>query len=203
MTQQLHAPQRRANHHRAPAHHVRLSPPALGVPYLGYAPSGLRVTPTAVPGFGAQPYDPLRAAMMVRALHTEMTARLHRHATSPLTWLIAALEDDAALLGTWTRLAHTHDTATATLLAELDPHTAVADLTTTGWVAGIHMLTDSVPHRGLYPLVRGRRGTSARAHRTSAPGPLLSDTMRRFVTTQAAFAAHAHPSPSHRRRHSA
>jgi hypothetical protein len=78
------------------------------------------------PGCGAIVYDALRAAMFVRALHTEMMARnayIHHKKIegSQLPLMIAVLDEFFILSGKWQRLAKTGDDATRERLEELDP----------------------------------------------------------------------------------
>ncbi|MBS9375945.1 FtsK/SpoIIIE domain-containing protein [Rhodococcus sp. B50] len=117
-----------------------------GVPFVGVDPKMIELDGLeGYPGCGAIIYDALRAAMFVRALHTEMMARnayIHQMKIegSQLPLMIAVLDEFFILSGKWQRLAKTGDDETKTLLKELDPLGAWADLAVLARSAGIRLL---------------------------------------------------------------
>ncbi|MEU6562549.1 FtsK/SpoIIIE domain-containing protein [Nocardia nova] len=117
-----------------------------GIPFLGVDPKMIELDGLeGYPGCGAIVYDPIRAAMMVRALHAEMMARNHyvhvkKIEPSQLPLLIAVLDEFFILSGKWQRLMKSGDEATRKLLAELDPLGAWADLAVLARSAGIRLL---------------------------------------------------------------
>ncbi|WP_063045016.1 FtsK/SpoIIIE domain-containing protein [Nocardia pseudovaccinii] len=117
-----------------------------GIPFLGVDPKMIELDGLeGYPGCGAIVYDPMRAAMMVRALHAEMMARNHyvhvkKIEPSQLPLLIAVLDEFFILSGKWQRLMKSGDEATRKLLAELDPLGAWADLAVLARSAGIRLL---------------------------------------------------------------
>ncbi|WP_374111279.1 FtsK/SpoIIIE domain-containing protein [Nocardia sp. JCM 34519.1] len=117
-----------------------------GIPFLGVDPKMIELDGLeGYPGCGAIVYDPVRAAMLVRALHAEMMARNHyvhvnKVEPSSLPLLIAVLDEFFILSGKWQRLMKSGDEATRKLLAELDPLGAWADLAVLARSAGIRLL---------------------------------------------------------------
>jgi len=117
-----------------------------GVPFVGVDPKMIELDGLeGYPGCGAIIYDALRAAMFVRALHTEMMARnayIHQMKIegSQLPLMIAVLDEFFILSGKWQRLTKTGDDETKTLLKELDPLGAWADLAVLARSAGIRLL---------------------------------------------------------------
>lgn len=116
------------------------------IPFLGVDPKMIELDGLeGYPGCGAIVYDPVRAAMMVRALHAEMMARNHyvhvnKVEPSQLPLLIAVLDEFFILSGKWQRLMRSGDETTRKLLAELDPLGAWADLAVLARSAGIRLL---------------------------------------------------------------
>ncbi|PBC45329.1 type IV secretory system conjugative DNA transfer family protein [Rhodococcus sp. ACPA1] len=117
-----------------------------GVPFVGVDPKMIELDGLeGYPGCGAIIYDALRAAMFVRALHTEMMARnayIHQMKIegSQLPLMIAVLDEFFILSGKWQRLAKTGDDETREQLKELDPLGAWADLAVLARSAGIRLL---------------------------------------------------------------
>ncbi|AHD24008.1 ATPase AAA (plasmid) [Rhodococcus pyridinivorans SB3094] len=117
-----------------------------GIPFVGVDPKMIELDGLeGYPGCGAIIYDALRAAMFVRALHTEMMARnayIHQMKIegSQLPLMIAVLDEFFILSGKWQRLAKTGDDDTKTQLKELDPLGAWADLAVLARSAGIRLL---------------------------------------------------------------
>ncbi|TCN53488.1 FtsK/SpoIIIE family protein [Rhodococcus sp. SMB37] len=117
-----------------------------GIPFVGVDPKMIELDGLeGYPGCGAIIYDALRAAMFVRALHTEMMARnayIHQMKIegSQLPLMIAVLDEFFILSGKWQRLAKTGDDETKALLKELDPLGAWADLAVLARSAGIRLL---------------------------------------------------------------
>jgi hypothetical protein len=117
-----------------------------GVPFVGVDPKMIELDGLeGYPGCGAIIYDGLRAAMFVRALHTEMMARnayIHQMKIegSQLPLMIAVLDEFFILSGKWQRLAKTGDDETREQLKELDPLGAWADLAVLARSAGIRLL---------------------------------------------------------------
>lgn len=117
-----------------------------GIPFVGVDPKMIELDGLeGYPGCGAIVYDALRAAMFVRALHTEMMARnayIHHKKIegSQLPLMIAVLDEFFILSGKWQRLAKTGDDETRELLKELDPLGAWADLAVLARSAGIRLL---------------------------------------------------------------
>ncbi len=117
-----------------------------GIPFVGVDPKMIELDGLeGYPGCGAIIYDALRAAMFVRALHTEMMARnayIHQMKIegSQLPLMIAVLDEFFILSGKWQRLAKTGDEETRALLKELDPLGAWADLAVLARSAGIRLL---------------------------------------------------------------
>ncbi|TQC41490.1 AAA family ATPase [Rhodococcus sp. WS4] len=117
-----------------------------GVPFVGVDPKMIELDGLeGYPGCGAIIYDALRAAMFVRALHTEMMARnayIHQMKIegSQLPLMIAVLDEFFILSGKWQRLAKTGDDETRAQLKELDPLGAWADLAVLARSAGIRLL---------------------------------------------------------------
>ncbi len=117
-----------------------------GIPFVGVDPKMIELDGLeGYPGCGAIIYDALRAAMFVRALHTEMMARnayIHQMKIegSQLPLMIAVLDEFFILSGKWQRLAKTGDDETRALLKELDPLGAWADLAVLARSAGIRLL---------------------------------------------------------------
>lgn len=117
-----------------------------GIPFVGVDPKMIELDGLeGYPGCGAIVYDPVRAAMLVRALHAEMMARNHyvhvnKIEPSELPLLIAVLDEFFILSGKWQRLMKTGDDETKALLAQLDPLGAWADLAVLARSAGIRLL---------------------------------------------------------------
>ncbi|WP_248950050.1 FtsK/SpoIIIE domain-containing protein, partial [Rhodococcus opacus] len=117
-----------------------------GVPFVGVDPKMIELDGLeGYPGCGAIIYDALRAAIFVRALHTEMMARnayIHQMKIegSQLPLMIAVLDEFFILSGKWQRLAKTGDDETREQLKELDPLGAWADLAVLARSAGIRLL---------------------------------------------------------------
>ncbi|MFD6356723.1 FtsK/SpoIIIE domain-containing protein [Nocardia tengchongensis] len=117
-----------------------------GIPFVGVDPKMIELDGLeGYPGCGAIVYDPLRAAMLVRALHAEMMARnnyvhVKKIEPSQLPLLIAVLDEFFILSGKWQRLMKTGSEETRKLLAELDPLGAWADLAVLARSAGIRLL---------------------------------------------------------------
>ncbi|EME56006.1 putative FtsK/SpoIIIE family protein [Rhodococcus ruber BKS 20-38] len=117
-----------------------------GIPFVGVDPKMIELDGLeGYPGCGAIVYDAVRAAMLVRALHAEMTARNHyvhvnKIEPSELPLLIAVLDEFFILSGKWQRLAKTGDDETRDQLKELDPLGAWADLAVLARSAGIRLL---------------------------------------------------------------
>ncbi len=117
-----------------------------GVPFVGVDPKMIELDGLeGYPGCGAIIYDALRAAMFVRALHTEMMARnayIHQMKIegAQLPLMIAVLDEFFILSGKWQRLAKTGDDETRAQLKELDPLGAWADLAVLARSAGIRLL---------------------------------------------------------------
>ena len=117
-----------------------------GIPFVGVDPKMIELDGLeGYPGCGAIIYDALRAAMFVRALHTEMMARnayIHQRKIegAQLPLMIAVLDEFFILSGKWQRLAKTGDDETKALLKELDPLGAWADLAVLARSAGIRLL---------------------------------------------------------------
>ncbi|MET4614104.1 hypothetical protein ABIC28_005117 [Rhodococcus sp. PvR044] len=117
-----------------------------GIPFVGVDPKMIELDGLeGYPGCGAIIYDALRAAMFVRALHTEMMARnayIHQEKIegSQLPLMIAVLDEFFILSGKWQRLAKTGDDETREQLKELDPLGAWADLAVLARSAGIRLL---------------------------------------------------------------
>ncbi|MGV9870727.1 type IV secretory system conjugative DNA transfer family protein, partial [Rhodococcus koreensis] len=117
-----------------------------GVPFVGVDPKMIELDGLdGYPGCGAIIYDALRAAMFVRALHTEMMARnayIHQMKIegSQLPLMIAVLDEFFILSGKWQRLAKIGDDETREQLKELDPLGAWADLAVLARSAGIRLL---------------------------------------------------------------
>lgn len=117
-----------------------------GIPFVGVDPKMIELDGLeGYPGCGAVIYDALRAAMFVRALHTEMMARneyIHSEKIegSQLPLMIAVLDEFFILSGKWQRLAKTGDDETREQLKELDPLGAWADLAVLARSAGIRLL---------------------------------------------------------------
>lgn len=117
-----------------------------GIPFVGVDPKMIELDGLeGYPGCGAIIYDALRAAMFVRALHTEMMARnayIHQMKIegSQLPLMIAVLDEFFILSGKWQRLAKTGDDDTKAQLKELDPLGAWADLAVLARSAGIRLL---------------------------------------------------------------
>jgi len=117
-----------------------------GIPFVGVDPKMIELDGLeGYPGCGAIIYDALRAAMFVRALHTEMMARnayIHQMKIegSQLPLMIAVLDEFFILSGKWQRLAKTGDDETKAQLKELDPLGAWADLAVLARSAGIRLL---------------------------------------------------------------
>ncbi|EME19366.1 FtsK/SpoIIIE domain-containing protein [Rhodococcus triatomae] len=117
-----------------------------GIPFVGVDPKMIELDGLeGYPGCGAIIYDPIRAAMLVRALHSEMMARntyIHdmKIEGSQLPLMIAVLDEFFILSGKWQRLAKTGDDETRALLKELDPLNAWADLAVLARSAGIRLL---------------------------------------------------------------
>ena len=117
-----------------------------GIPFVGVDPKMIELDGLeGYPGCGAIIYDALRAAMFVRALHTEMMARnayIHQMKIegSQLPLMIAVLDEFFILSGKWQRLAKTGDDETKMQLKELDPLGAWADLAVLARSAGIRLL---------------------------------------------------------------
>ncbi len=117
-----------------------------GIPFVGVDPKMIELDGLeGYPGCGAIIYDALRAAMFVRALHTEMMARnnyIHEMKIegSQLPLMIAVLDEFFILSGKWQRLAKTGDDETREQLKELDPLGAWADLAVLARSAGIRLL---------------------------------------------------------------
>lgn len=117
-----------------------------GIPFVGVDPKMIELDGLeGYPGCGAIIYDALRAAMFVRALHTEMMARnayIHdmKIEGSQLPLMIAVLDEFFILSGKWQRLMKTGDDETREQLKELDPLGAWADLAVLARSAGIRLL---------------------------------------------------------------
>lgn len=117
-----------------------------GIPFVGVDPKMIELDGLeGYPGCGAIVYDPIRSAMLVRALHCEMMARnhyvhVHKIEPSDLPLLLAVLDEFFILSGKWQRLMKTGDEATRKILAELDPLGAWADLAVLARSAGIRLL---------------------------------------------------------------
>lgn len=117
-----------------------------GIPFVGVDPKMIELDGLeGYPGCGAIIYDAVRAAMFVRALHTEMMARnayIHQMKIegSQLPLMIAVLDEFFILSGKWQRLAKTGDEETRDQLKELDPLGAWADLAVLARSAGIRLL---------------------------------------------------------------
>ncbi len=117
-----------------------------GIPFVGVDPKMIELDGLeGYPGCGAIIYDALRAAMFVRALHSEMTARntyIHEMKIegSQLPLMIAVLDEFFILSGKWQRLMKTGDDETKEQLKELDPLGAWADLAVLARSAGIRLL---------------------------------------------------------------
>ncbi len=128
-----------------------------GIPFIGVDPKMIELDGLeGYPGCGAIIYDPIRAAMFVRALHDEMMARnayIHQMKIegSQLPLMIAVLDEFFILSGKWQRLAKTGDDETKALLKELDPLGAWADLAVLARSAGIRLLLGvQRPDAGLF-----------------------------------------------------
>ncbi|WP_075836333.1 MULTISPECIES: FtsK/SpoIIIE domain-containing protein [unclassified Rhodococcus (in: high G+C Gram-positive bacteria)] len=117
-----------------------------GIPFVGVDPKMIELDGLeGYPGCGAIIYDALRAAMFVRALHSEMEARnayIHdmKIEGSQLPLMIAVLDEFFILSGKWQRLMKSGDDETKTQLKELDPLGAWADLAVLARSAGIRLL---------------------------------------------------------------
>lgn len=117
-----------------------------GIPFIGVDPKMIELDGLeGYPGCGAIIYDPIRAAMFVRALHSEMMARnayIHHNKIegSELPLMIAVLDEFFILSGKWQRLMKTGDDETKAQLKELDPLGAWADLAVLARSAGIRLL---------------------------------------------------------------
>ena len=117
-----------------------------GIPFVGVDPKMIELDGLeGYPGCGAIIYDALRAAMFVRALHTEMMARnayIHQMKIegSQLPLMIAVLDEFFILSGKWQRLMKTGDDETKEQLKTLDPLGAWADLAVLARSAGIRLL---------------------------------------------------------------
>ncbi|BCN51496.1 FtsK/SpoIIIE domain-containing protein [Prescottella equi] len=117
-----------------------------GIPFVGVDPKMIELDGLeGYPGCGAIIYDALRAAMFVRALHTEMMARnnyIHEMKIegSQLPLMIAVLDEFFILSGKWQRLMKTGDDESKAQLAQLDPLGAWADLAVLARSAGIRLL---------------------------------------------------------------
>lgn len=117
-----------------------------GIPFIGVDPKMIELDGLeGYPGCGAIIYDPIRAAMFVRALHCEMTARnsyIHHMKIegSELPLMVAVLDEFFILSGKWQRLMKTGDDETKAQLKELDPLGAWADLAVLARSAGIRLL---------------------------------------------------------------
>ena len=117
-----------------------------GIPFVGVDPKMIELDGLeGYPGCGAIIYDPIRAAMFVRALHSEMMARntyIHdmKIEGSQLPLMIAVLDEFFILSGKWQRLMKTGDDETRAMLKELDPLSAWADLAVLARSAGIRLL---------------------------------------------------------------
>ncbi|MCE4267215.1 FtsK/SpoIIIE domain-containing protein [Rhodococcus globerulus] len=128
-----------------------------GIPFIGVDPKMIELDGLeGYPGCGAIIYDALRAAMFVRALHSEMMARnayIHdmKIEGSQLPLMIAVLDEFFILSGKWQRLMKTGDDETRALLKELDPLGAWADLAVLARSAGIRLLLGvQRPDAGLF-----------------------------------------------------
>lgn len=117
-----------------------------GIPFVGVDPKKIELDGLeGYPGCGAVIYDALRAAMFVRALHSEMEARndyIHdmKIEGSQLPLMIAVLDEFFILSGKWQRLMKTGDDETKEQLKTLDPLGAWADLAVLARSAGIRLL---------------------------------------------------------------
>ncbi|WP_345353357.1 FtsK/SpoIIIE domain-containing protein [Rhodococcus olei] len=117
-----------------------------GIPFVGVDPKMIELDGLeGYPGCGAIIYDAVRAAMFVRALHSEMMARnayIHdmKIEGSQLPLMIAVLDEFFILSGKWQRLLKTGDDETRDQLKELDPLGAWADLAVLARSAGIRLL---------------------------------------------------------------
>ncbi|MFF0818077.1 FtsK/SpoIIIE domain-containing protein [Rhodococcus sp. NPDC003318] len=117
-----------------------------GIPFVGVDPKMIELDGLeGYPGCGAIIYDAVRAAMFVRALHSEMMARnayIHdmKVEGSQLPLMIAVLDEFFILSGKWQRLMKTGDDETRAQLKELDPLGAWADLAVLARSAGIRLL---------------------------------------------------------------
>jgi hypothetical protein len=117
-----------------------------GIPFIGVDPKKIELDGLeGYPGCGAIIYDPIRAAMFIRALHAEMTARneyvhVKKIETSQLPLLIAVLDEFFILSAAWTRLKKDPDEETRNLITMLDPLGAWAELAVLARSAGIRLL---------------------------------------------------------------
>lgn len=117
-----------------------------GIPFIGVDPKMIELDGLeGYPGCGAIVYDPIRAAIFIRALHAEMMARnqyvhVKKIEPSQLPLLIAVLDEFFILSAAWTRLKKDPDEETRTLITTLDPLGAWAELSVLARSSGIRLL---------------------------------------------------------------
>lgn len=117
-----------------------------GIPFIGVDPKMIELDGLeGYPGCGAIVYDPIRAAIFIRALHAEMMARnqyvhVKKIEPSELPLLIAVLDEFFILSAAWTRLKKDPDEHTRTLITTLDPLGAWAELSVLARSSGIRLL---------------------------------------------------------------
>lgn len=117
-----------------------------GIPFIGVDPKMIELDGLeGYPGCGAIVYDPIRAAIFIRALHAEMMARnqyvhVKKIEPSQLPLLIAVLDEFFILSAAWTRLKKDPDEETRNLITTLDPLGAWAELSVLARSSGIRLL---------------------------------------------------------------
>lgn len=97
------------------------------------------------PGVAAVIINPVRAAMLVRALCTEMHARMdyvriNKMEAKELPMLVVVLDEFFILSAAWQRMLKSGDEETKDLLKSLDPLGAIAELGALSRSSGIRML---------------------------------------------------------------
>lgn len=117
-----------------------------GIPFVGVDPKMIELDGLEEhPGCGAIVYDPMRAAIFIRALHAEMMARnqyIHVKKIEPsqLPLMIAVLDEFFILSAAWTRMKKDPDEEVRNQIIALDPLGAWAELAALARSAGIRLV---------------------------------------------------------------
>lgn len=116
------------------------------VPVIGVDPKRIELAGIDThPGVAAVVTDPVRAAILLRALCDEMAARMEHVIATKITpnqlpLLAVVIDEFLILAAAWKRLIRSGDEHTTDLLKQLDPLGAIADLAALARSAGIRLL---------------------------------------------------------------